>query len=175
MIKVSVQSQGEDLATFVSRIKIENEELKSKLISLGQEIHSFMQQVIISNIKRPGSTGNLIRSIQFGTLGENGSWWIGDINFLNEHAKYWRWLNYGIAGTGETIPGGGKKVPIGGFSPGVSMPTSSDFRGGRWQVGKYTSSMGLHTFQAKRPIQPVNYIEKSTANLENKLEIILAI
>jgi hypothetical protein len=168
---VSIQSQGEDLEQFVSRIKEENSELNTKLISLGKEIHSFMQQVIVSNIKRPGSTGNLVRSIQFGVLGE-GSFWIGDIDFLNDNAKYWRFLNYGKAGTGETIPGGGKAVPAGIFSPGSANPDQSSFRSGRWNVGG-NSGGRMFTFAAKRPMPSFNYIEKSIFLLENRLEDIL--
>lgn len=171
MFRVSVKSQGEDLATFMSRVKSDTEKMQIDLLSLGRNIHSFMQQTITSNVKRPGSTGNLVRSIQFGEL-SNGGWWVGDIEYLNRHACYWRFLNYGVSGSGMTIPGRGKLVKLGSFAPGVPMPTQADFRGGRWN-SSYSSSMGLFTFRAKRPITPINYIEQSVFLLENKLPLVI--
>ena len=168
MIQVSIQSQGEDLGTFISKVKEENEELNTKLIALGKEIHSFMQQVIVSNIKRPGSTGNLVRSIQFGLL-QNG-WWIGDVDFLNEHAKQWRWLNFGIAGTGRRIPPSTAENSRikGQFSPGEARPMGSAFGQGRFQRGFYPIT-------PMKAISPINFIAKSIFNLEDKLQTILKI
>ena len=169
MIRVSIQSQGEDLGTFISKVKEENEELNTKLIALGKEIHSFMQQVIVSNIKRPGSTGNLVRAIQFGTLGE-GSFWIGDIDFLNANARQWRWLNFGIAGTGRRIPPSTAENSRirGQFSPGEPRPMGSAFGQGRFQRGFYPIT-------PMKAISPINFISKSVFLLENKLQTILKI
>ncbi|MFA5150918.1 MAG: hypothetical protein WC433_08510, partial [Candidatus Omnitrophota bacterium] len=144
------------------------EELNTKLISLGKEIHSFMQQVIVSNIKRPGSTGNLVRAIQFGEM-SNG-FFIGDIDYLNEHAKYWRWLNYGIAGTGRRIPPSTAENSRikGQFSPGEARPMGSAFGQGRFQKGFYPIT-------PMKAISPINFIEKSIAILESKVLLLMGI
>ena len=169
MIKVSIQSQGEDLGTFISKVKEENEELNTKLISLGKEIHSFMQQVIVSNIKRPGSTGNLVRAIQFGILGE-GSWFVGDIDYLNSTVPYWRWQNYGRAGTGRTVP----PINRGYFSSGSGL--SGDKTSPMSGIGsqRWTHEEGgRYLIKPMKALTPMNYIEKSIFLLNSRLEDIL--
>jgi len=167
LIRVKIISQGEDLGTFVSRVKNDNDEMIKNLENLGREIHSFMQQTIVQNIKRLGSTGNLVRSIQFGLLG-SGGWWIGDIDYLNQFAKMWRWLNYGIAGTGRTIPPSTAENPRirGQFIPGEPRPMPSSFGQGRFQKGFYP-------IYPKKAISPINFIEKSIFLLENKLPSVI--
>jgi len=163
MIAVTIQNQGEDVISFSKRMLEDNDEMLVKLEVLGKAVHSFMQQTITSNIKRPGSTGNFVRAIQYGKL-ENGGFWVGDINHLNEFAKQWRWLNYGRAGTGRRIPPGTDENSRikGQFSPGEARPMGSAFGQGRFKKGFYAMN-------PKKAITPMNFIEKSIHKLENEL------
>ena len=163
MIAVTIQNQGEDVINFSKRMIEDNDEMLVKLEVLGKAVHTFMQKTITSNIKRPGSTGNLVRSIQYDKL-EGGGFWIGDINHLNEFAKQWRWLNYGMAGTGRKVPPGTDENPRikGMFSPGEGKPMGSAFGQGRFRKGFYAMN-------PKKAITAINYIEKSIFKLENEI------
>lgn len=176
MLRIKMLSQGEDLASFSSRMTKENWfELQEDLYNLGQETHKFMQQTIVNNIKRPGSTGNLVRNIEFHffSAGYTCGFWIGDIDNLNTNAPYWRWLNYGVAGTGRRIPPGSNEGAIGHFAPGIPEPTQGDFRGGRWQQAKRSPTLGLFRIYPKKPIEAINYIESSIFILETSLSKLL--
>lgn len=133
-------------------------ELQEKLDEIGKETHAFMQQNITSQIKRPFSTGNLVRAIryEFFSNGFNFGFFIGDIDYLNQTAKQWRWLNYGKAGTGRTIPPGTKENPRihGEFVPQFGL--------GRFQKGGFPMN-------PTKPITAMNYIENSIHFLENRL------
>lgn len=141
--------------------------LPAELSVIGDSAHSHMREHIDAHITRPGSTGNLSSSITKDFTAGGGRLFvgIGNIDILNAQAPYWYVLNYGKMITGEPfIPGGGKWVPRGEFQPGTPEPNPSDFRGGRWVPGA-----GGHTFQAKRPIEPINYIEATKMMVDAQL------
>jgi len=133
-------------------------QIQNELHEIGQNAHRFMQEDIQNNIKRDGSTGNLARSIHFNfeTKGFTCRFWIGDINYLNENAKQWRWLNYGVAGTGRTTP-----PPNMGIFEGTGKPTS-EINNEMWM---HTGDKRDYLLIPKKPIEAKNFI----AHTQDKL------
>jgi hypothetical protein len=117
-----------------------------------------IQRKIQESLQRPGSTGNLANSFFAEPIGTNG-WGIGNISYLNTHAKYWRWINFGVAGTGRTTP----PTTTGTFSPGNNAPNGADFRTGRFT---HSSSSGFLLTPTK-PIQAHNYIARTLVDIPN--------
>ncbi len=133
---------------------------KTEIEKLAKETANVMKQKVTDSIQRPGSTGNLADSINAEKISEL-SWGIGNISYLNTHAKYWRWINYGVAGTGRTTP----PTSIGFFSPGQSAPSRSAFGQGR-----FTQSSGADGGFLMIPTKPIsahNYIEKTLTEIPN--------
>lgn len=117
---------------------------------LAKETEILIQRKITESIQRPGSTGDLANSF-FAEQTING-WGIGNISFLNQNAKQWYWINYGVAQTGRSIPPNTK----GTFSPGNPKPDSSSFRNGRFKQ----SSNG-YLMKPNKPIEPHNFIART--------------
>lgn len=115
---------------------------------------------ITESIQRPGSTGNLANSF-FAEQITSNSWGIGNIPFLNSKAPYWRWINYGVAGTGRKVP----PKSIGGFNPAPSAPTASAFGTGRFQHN--SGAGGGFLLIPSKPIDPHNYIQRSLAEVRS--------
>ena len=86
---------------------------------------------------------------------------VGNISVLNIKAKWWRWLNYGIAGTGRRIPPGTKDNPkiTGHFVPGTK--------------GIFTKGQPKFPIDPKKPIKAHNYIEKALGAMLNKVKELL--
>jgi hypothetical protein len=90
-----------------------------------------------------------------------GGYGVGNIDTLNEKNKYWAWLNWGIAGTGRTIPPGTKENPkiTGHFEPKSG--------------GIFTKGQPKFSMNPKKPIKAINYIEKTIAIIIGKINEIL--
>lgn len=134
-------------------------EMRVGLSHIGQLGRDFMRDYIGTNKKRPGGAVANLESLidveEFAITGGFGIG-IGAVELLNSGAPYWYVLNYGKMFTGgEFIPGRGKWVTPGVFAPGEPRPDAGSFGDGRWSplVG------GRYSFRAKRPIEPMNYIE----------------
>ena len=86
---------------------------------------------------------------------------VGNISVLNLKAKWWRWLNYGVAGTGRRIPPGTKENPriTGHFVPGTK--------------GIFTKGQPKFPIDPKKPIKAHNYIEKALGAMLNKVKELL--
>lgn len=160
-IKVNITNLGS---------KFENEQKQfltilanTQVEELAKETERVIKEKITQSLQRPGSTGNLAFHFYAEKLG-NASWGIGNIAVLNANAKYWKWLNYGVAGTGRRIPPPTK----GYFSPGIPYPDGSAFRQGRW----YTDSKPYLMIPG-RPIEAHNYIEKTLAEIPTIIQVIL--
>lgn len=108
-------------------------------------------------IYNPEKGGYLIGEVRMG---------IGEIKELNEKAPYWYWINYGIAKSGTTVPGKGKKVPAGQFT-NEPKPSKNVPQTGRWIEG------GDYTFKAKKPIEPKHFIEAGQEYLKRKIKEII--
>ena len=86
---------------------------------------------------------------------------VGNISVLNLKAKWWRWINYGIAGTGRRIPPGTKDNPKieGHFVPGTK--------------GIFTKGHPKFPIDPKKPIKAHNYIEKALGAMISKVKELL--
>lgn len=111
---------------------------------------------IQTSLQRPGSTLNLSNSI-FAEKTGRLSYGVGNIAYLNKNAPYWRWINYGRAASGRTVPPGTLDNPNirGSFTPGQNRPTVGQNRQGRFQLD------GTYFFQPTKPIQPHNFIQRT--------------
>lgn len=141
---------------------------------LGEEVLKYIHSFIATHKKRPAvkhvgkikSLEEAIKLDKFPAVAQVG-WGIGDISKLKNIAPHWYAIN-----VGGMIPGKGKLVPPGSFAPGDPVPSQGSFRQGNWQVGR---SVGDKTFsfKAKRPIEPMNYIENSQTFFKFRLQKIL--
>ncbi len=159
IINVTMKSIGQEPATWGRKLEQDfHFELQNQLNLLGTRAHELMRGTIKSNIKREPSTGKLAEAIQyeFKTEGNHCEFWIGDEDFLNANACYWRWQNYGIAGTGRTIP-----------------PTDfGHFDGNRWIHN--SGEKGDYRMVPKTPLEAKNFIEMAIFQLEIEIPIMLA-
>jgi len=91
----------------------------------------------------------------------NSGYGVGNIAILNIKAKWWRWLNYGIAGTGRRIPPGTKENPriTGHFVPGTK--------------GIFTKGQPKFPIDPKKAIKAHNYIEKALGVMISKVRELL--
>ena len=95
----------------------------------------------------------------FFTVQLSDGWGVGDINFLNQNAKYWFWQNFGVAQTGRTIPPASR----GRFNSGNPAPQTGGGNS-RWNQ----SSTGEFLIQPNKPIEAKNYIQ-ATINQVNQI------
>jgi hypothetical protein len=135
-------------------------------IIMGFILHGEMRKYIRANArKRAGSTGNLAKSINFEFNVGSGSfsWGIGNIDVLNQRAKYWYVINYGRTVYGVPyIPNYGNFVP-GYFSGGSGRPDSSKRGAGKesffYRPNESSADReGIGGMFPKTPISPINYI-----------------
>lgn len=137
-------------------INIHESEILESVNSLGRNTLFQIKEVIQQGKKRPQNTDptkleNAITIEYFN--GNNGKfgWGVGAIDKLNQQAPYWRAINYGSS---HLV---GKVLPLGEFSPDPEdgRPNDAHFRQGRWYpTGKFFAKI-------KRPIPPMNFIEKT--------------
>lgn len=122
---------------------------------IARETAIVMQDKIQQSITRAGSTGNLQQSIFSEKI--RGGYGVGNINFLNTQAPYWRHVNFGSQAIGASHS---HRVPQGGFNPGNPAPGGAG--NGRWIVGS-----GSFSFRPTKPIAPLNYIAKTLQEIPN--------
>lgn len=163
-IRVNITGLGE---------KFENEQkaflsilANTQVEEMAKETEKVIKQNITQSIQRPDSTGNLALQMYAEKIGDK-NWGIGNISVLNVKAKYWKWLNYGVAGTGRTTP----PTTIGYFNPGNPAPEASSFRQGRFVHD--SSENGGFLMIPNRPIQAHNYIEKTLSEIPSIIQIVL--
>lgn len=158
---ITVKSVGIDTGWVTKEIARLTIRADVDLKRMADETVVVIQQTIEQNIRRTGSTGNLANSMYASKI--PGGWGVGDIEYLNSNAKYWRHINFGS----EAINANWEHaVPTGGFNPGGSAPTAGG-GGQRWGVGS-----GNFSFTPGKPIPPMNYIEQTIARTN---EIILTV
>lgn len=89
--------------------------------------------------------------------GEQKGYGVGNVEVLNQKAKYWVWLNFGRAGTGRTIPPGTKDNPriTGHFVPSIK--------------GIFTKGQPKFPMNPKKPIKAHNFIEKALGIMISKV------
>lgn len=134
--------------------------------AIAKDTETIIKEKIIESLQRPGSTGNLANSFFAERIGIRG-WGVGNIPFLNKNASYWRWINYGVAGTGRTTP----PPSIGSFSPGNPAPSGGDFRKGRF--AQNSGSSGGFLMNPNKPIEPHNYIARTLVQVPGIIKSVL--
>lgn len=126
--------------------------------AIAKETELVIQREITSRSnKREGSTGNLANSFFAFPITEG--WGVGDIDFLNQNAKYWYWQNFGIAQSGRRIP----PSSSGAFNTGNPAPQKGGGNS-RWNQ----SSNGQHVINPTKAIEAKNYIQ-ATINQINQI------
>jgi hypothetical protein len=142
-------------------------ELQNQLNFMKEDAHQFMREIIKSKIKRVGSTGNLANSIQaeFWKAGNDCGFWIGDVDYLNANAKYWHWLNYGVAQTGRKIP----PPNYGYFGQGEAPHLH-----GQGQAWTHTGDKGDYLMIPWQAIEPMDYIDTTILKVDTEIPELLA-
>lgn len=86
---------------------------------------------------------------------------VGNVATLNQKAPWWVWLNFGMAGTGRTIPPGTDENPriVGHFVPETK--------------GIFTKGHPKFPLYPKKPIKAHNYIEKALGIMVSKIRELL--
>lgn len=142
-------------------LRKDKKKFEESVMQLGSDTAKTMKDKVKQSKKRSqaGEEPKLEKSITLDKFrGSNKfGWGVGNINLLDKKVPYWYFVNYGISQKGMIIPGRGKFVPPGAFSPGVGKPDPSVSPIGRWKT-----SEGDYSFQAKQGIRhPLRYIEKT--------------
>ena len=141
-------------------------EFQYQVHELGNQILSYMQQFITSRIKRDGSTGNLVRSINLEPFVGMASvgWGIGKISEMDKLAPYWYLINYGgmsfIAQFGLGTGGS-----FGGEAPDPMKAGTG--------VGKQRFGSGNFVMFPKSPIAPMHFVESSRLELDRRIIFII--
>lgn len=149
MARTSVKILG--INNFAShQLSIIRELADNDLQKIAIETQKRLQFNIQASIQRPGSTGKLANAMLVEKI-PNG-WGVGNIEYLDKTVPYWRWINFGRAKSGRTIP----PASLGYFNPGTSYPDNSAFRTGRW-----SNSYKAFLITPQKPIQPHNYIART--------------
>lgn len=161
-IKIEFQrQQGHALDVFdeiIKEVKVDSDAMKKQLQEVGTQTAIIMLAIIAQNKVRPqnGEPLTLEENIKVEFF-EDG-WGVGDLAVLNEVAPYWAAINFGSS---HMV---GKRMPIGGFSPGNPAPNPASFRQDRFVKGG-----GSYAPLIKNPIPPMNYIEKTIYWLNDEL------
>lgn len=131
-------------------------------IKLGEDTKTHMRTVIQTSKTRGGGSNRLENAIKVHIKKTTNRIvvGVGHIPFLNQYAPYWFFINYGVSQKGMVIPGRGKKV-VGAFDD-VGAPLSR-YSGTGLGKGRFQKGAGSFVLQAKNPINPMMYIERTVA------------
>ena len=169
MLKTKVLQRGVTYKEILhNSIKME-QIMRQKVKELGQRALNYMLETIEEGIVRPSPAGesNLMKNIKIEYFSDG--WGIGNIADLKTSAPYFLALNFGFSGHV------GKKTPKGSFSPGDPRPNDRAFRSGRFYSGKTDGDGKTYCFVVNKPIQPIDYIEKTANWLESEINKLLNI
>lgn len=119
---------------------------------LAEVTKEVIQQTIQTTADNP--TGNLASGFLVDKI--PGGYGVGDIEQLNNHLPYWRHVNYG--------------------SEGIGADWEHFLPKGRWVNGRWLKGAegGFSGIKPKTPIQPLNYIEKTLAQLNTIIKQVLS-
>jgi len=164
MIRTKVIQKGASPKQIIYNSVKMDLEFKARVDALGQRALNYMLETINENLVRPSPLGesNLLNNIKIEYF-DNG-WGIGNISDLKSKAPYFLALNYGSSAAV------GKRVPPGHFSPGDPAPNKSEFRAGRFYPGQADGEGKTYSFIVEKPIQPIDYIEKTANWLDSEID-----
>jgi len=119
-----------------------------QLAAIAQATEERIQFHILYSITRLGSTGHLARAFKAERI-SSFDWGVGRISYLNTTVPYWRWINFGIAGTGRRIPPGTNENPRikGHFEPNEN--------------GRFVKGSPRFPMNPTKAITPHNYIQRT--------------
>ena len=126
-----------------------------QLEAIARATQEVIRSYITASIERAGSTGHLAQAFTAEKI-SSFSWGVGRIDYLNHVVPYWRWINFGVAGTGRRIPPGTNENPRikGHFEPNDN--------------GRFVKGSPRFRMNPTKPIQPHNYIQR-TLNDQNSI------
>ena len=140
--------------------------------TLAIETENVIREKIKDGVKRAGSTGNLANS--FFVVKTPYGWGVGDIEYLNKHAPYWRHINYGSFAIGANWQ---HQVRPGMFFPGTSAPDSQYAGESNQGPDRWMDSVGhgaKYSFIPTKAIKAHNYIEQTIQDILMRLSHIIA-
>lgn len=166
MLQINFQTKTNDpFDEIIKDVKAFDAEIKQEINDLGPATALMMLSIIAASKVRPQNGEPLDLENHIKCEFFEGGWGVGDVEDLKESAPYWAAINWGSS---HMV---GKRVPQGSFSAsdttgnvkggkskdvGSTKPDQAFFRTGRWVTDK-----GNFSFIVKRPIPPMNYIEKT--------------
>ena len=163
MLTISFGAKGPDpMDDIIKDVKGDEKIIKAKIDSLASETEIRMKAIIADSKVRPQADEPKILETSITTDTFENGWGVGDVEWIKHAAPYWAALNWGSA---HMV---GKRVPNGQFEPVHAKPDQSYFRQDRWKKGK-----GRFSFIIGRPILAINYIERTVAWFENRINEIL--
>jgi len=146
--RINIKDEGGD---FVAKQFVYLKELSEKDTKRLAEVTQDVIKTTIQNVADKPS-GNLASGF-FAEKITNG-YGVGDIDQLNIHLPYWRHVNYG--------------------SQGIGANWNHYLPKGRWVDGRWLKdSSGFSGIKPNSPIQPLNYIEKTIAQIETIVQTVL--
>jgi len=148
--------------------------LKEKqLLEISEATLNEIRNNIRRSIQRPNSSGNLESSVFMEKI--LAGYGIGNVDYLNQNAPYWHWINYGIAQTGRRIPPSyvENSSIMGIFSPGLPKPDVNYEQEGRFQIGR-TDNGRIYPLFTSKPIEPHNYIERTVDKIPAIINLVLS-
>jgi len=144
---------------------------QNEVFEFGIKLRDYIQNYINTRRRRRGGSGNLASSISFesfSTAPAQVGWGIGNINVLNQKAKYWYVVNYGAMVGGQPyVPNRGRYVP-GSFE---GTPADPALKGGV-QKFNYSDGSNFGMFP-KSPIRPLNYIQAGRRRMDIGIRAII--
>lgn len=152
MARISVSITG--INGFAQRqLNIIKDISAQQLDAIAHATEERIQFHILYSIKRLGSTGHLARAFTAEKI-NRFEWGVGRISYLNTTVPYWRWINFGVAGTGRRIPPGTNENPRikGHFEPNEN--------------GRFVKGSPRFAMNPTKAIEPHNYIQR-TLNDQN--------
>jgi len=168
MFTLQVKRYGMLPEQLAQKVEMQFISVKDGLQVLAIQVRDTMRQNVINSIIRDGSTGNLVRAIEYyieDNVGGGRTVGIGSIPELNYMAPYWYLVNYGglssIAARGESLYGYfGTMIAHG--RPNASM-RGVNVSGAKIATEKFTPmGQGGYRMTPTAPIAPKNYIEKTS-------------
>jgi hypothetical protein len=163
MITAIVTEKGQSIPTIIQQEIGQMSEEHAKI--LAEEHKKELDKAIDDTRERSlKPVGNHLKDqiqVEKITEGESVGYGVGNIEVLNQKAKWWVWLNFGQAGTGRTIPPGTKDNPniMGHFVPLTK--------------GIFTKGQPKFPMNPKKPIKAHNYIEKALGVMMGKVRELL--
>lgn len=157
MPNVTIKFSGIEKTT--KRINQSRSRIRAGLIELGNRTQEYFRRTIKQNTKRRGSTGTLSNSIQSKVYVDSADMvlvGIGNKADIQEVAKYWYVVNYGVKISGQPF------LPPGNIGNFEGKAPQSRYAGGSVS-GRAMWSHGTPYYMQPKTFRPMHYIEKTNA------------